>query len=92
MASEEDIFIEADGKRVIFTTKTATGSVVTIPELSVIHRAVVNLRDARYRAAVVSGGISGNAIEIAVVDTTSGATVTAASISGKLIDVVAAGA
>jgi len=92
VATEEDLYIEVDGKRVIFTTKTVTGSTVTIPELSVVHRALVNLRSNRYVASVVSGGISGNAIEIAVVDTTSGASVTASSISGTLLDVIAAGA
>jgi len=92
MASEEDIWVESDGKIIIFTTKTLTGATITIPELSIVHRAIVQPRNSRYNVTIVSGGISGNAIEVAVVDTTSGATVTAASISGTLVDIVAAGA
>lgn len=92
MATEEDLYIEVDGKRVVFTTKTVTDEIVKIPELSVVHRAVVNLRDNRYVASLVSGGISGNAIEIQIIDTTSGAAVSGLTVSGKLLDIVAAGA
>lgn len=90
--NEEDLYIEVDGKRVIFTTKIVTGQTVQIPELSVVHRALVNLRDSRYAVSIASGGISGNAIKIQVVDTTSGHTINATAISGKLLDIVAAGA
>ncbi len=90
--NEEDMYIESNGKRIIFTTKTITGATITIPELSIVHRAIVQPRNSRYNVTIVSGGISGNAIGISVVDTTSGAAVTADSISGTLVDVVAAGA
>ena len=92
MASEEDIWIESDGKRIIFATKTVTDEIVTIPELSIVHRALVNLRSNRYVATLTSGGISGNAIELQIFDTTSGAAVSGLTVSGTLLDVVAAGA
>ena len=92
MATEEDLYIEVDGKRVVFTTKTVTDEIVPIPELSVVHRAIVSLRDNKYVANLVSGGISGNAIEIQIIDTTSGVAVSGLTVSGKLIDIVAAGA
>lgn len=92
MVNEEDLYIEVDGKRVIFTTKTVTDEIVQIPELSVVHRALVNLRSNRYVVSIVSGGISGNAIELTIIDTTSGATVSGLTVSGTLLDIVAAGA
>jgi len=92
MATGEDIYIEVDGKRIIFTTKTVTDETVKIPELSVVHRALVNLRSNRYVASIVSGGISANAIEIQIIDTTSGVAVSGLTVSGELLDIVAAGA
>ena len=93
MATEEDIWIESDGKRVIFTTKTSDGTTtVTVPELTVVHRAIVSVRDGRYNITPLSGGISGNAIAIQVVDTTSGVATSGLPISGGLIDIIAAGA
>jgi len=90
MGTEEDLYIEVDGKRIIFTTKTITSDVIEIPELSVVHRAVVAAKDGRYNVTVSS--ISGNAIGIGIYDIAAGTTVTGADISGTLIDVVAAGA
>jgi len=93
MASEEDIWIESDGKRIIFKTATCDGTTaVTIPELSVIHRALISVRNSRYHISLASGGISGNAIAFSVADTTSGAITSGLPISGNLLDIVAAGA
>lgn len=92
MATEENLYIEVDGKRVLFATKTVTSETITIPELSVVHRALVSLRSNRYVTSIASGGISGNAIKIQIVDTTSGSVVSGLTISGSLLDVVAAGA
>jgi len=95
MASEEDIWIESDGKRIIFATKTITGATVTIPELSIVHRALVQPRNSSYNITIASGGISGNAIKLEAWDNASGTWATISdltTISGTLIDVVAAGA
>ena len=92
MATEEDIYIESDGKRVLFTTKTLDGTAtLTIPELSVIHRALVSCRGS-YIVSLASGGISGNALKLAYIDPTSGQVTSGLGVSGDLIDVVAAGA
>lgn len=94
MASEEDIWIESDGKRIIFTTKTVTGDTITIPELSIVHRALVQIRNVDAVATIASGGISGNTIKLLFHDLSSGAWVqtSGGALSGELIDVVAAGA
>lgn len=93
MSSEEDIWIESDGKRIIFKTATCDGTNnITVPELSVVHRAIVSVRNSRYNISVASGGISGNAVLYSIVDTTSGAVTSGLPISGNLIDIIAAGA
>jgi len=95
MVNEEDLYIESKGKRVIFkSTAYAGGDTITVPELSVVHRAFVQIRDPSFQITVVSGGISGNAIEVAIYDARSGAWVQTSgrAISGKLVDVIAAGA
>lgn len=93
--AEEDLYIESDGKRVMFKTATYAGAdIVTVPELSIVHRALVQIRDHNFQVTVISGGISGNAIELAIYDARSGAWVQTSgrAISGKLVDVIAAGA
>ena len=95
MTSEEDLYIESDGKRVIFKTATYAGAdIVTIPELSIVHRALVQIRDPNFQVTVVSGGISGNSVEVAIYDVRSGSwgQTSGRAISGKLVDVIAAGA
>jgi len=91
--NEEDLYIESKGKRVIFkSTAYAGGDTITVPELSVVHRAFVQIRDPSFLITVVSGGISGNAIEVAIYDISAGAQTSGRAISGKLVDVIAAGA
>jgi len=96
MASEEDIYIESDGKVFYFDSQVSDGTdTITIPELSVIHRAMVKARTTGpHKVQVASGGISGNAIGITVTTTTSGAATQTSGldISGDYIDIIAAGA
>lgn len=96
MYSEEDIYVEADGKVVYFLSKitpdadeAAGTSTVTIPEMSVIHRAMVQNRSAE-SVAIASGGISGNVIEI-VWTSTSGTATSGLDVSGDMLDIIVAG-
>jgi len=92
MASEEDIWIEADGKRIVAVTKTTDGTQeVSVPELTIIHRAFVQSRS-KFIATVASGGISGNSIAIEWYDPTSGQQTSGLDVSGSLIDILAIGA
>jgi len=92
MASEEDIWIEKDGKLIYAVTKTTDGTQkVTVPEMTVIHRAFVQSRS-KYIATVASGGISGNAIALEWYDPTSGQKTSGLGVSGSLLDILAIGA
>lgn len=104
MPTGEDIYIEADGKRVYFLQKYSNKAdasaieTVTLAEMSTVHRAMVQSVPAvevsgHVYATVVSGGCSGNAITV-LWEATSGHSFTWASgyaTSGYLLNIIAAG-
>lgn len=97
MASEEDIYIESDGKRVYYKTGQIDGTnIFTVPELSVVHRAQVACRKEGIAISIASGGISGNSVTWSAIDLTtpplSGNYQSGGDISGEYLDIIAAGA
>lgn len=104
MATNEDVFIEKDGKIILFTelysnkTDASALEVITLAPLTEVNRAIVQTAPAETvsghcYATVVSGGCSGNAIEVLWL-AASGHSFTWASgyaTSGLRVDIVAAG-
>jgi len=112
MANNEDVFIEKDGKIILFTelysnkADAAALEIITLSPLTEVNRAMVQYAPAEaivgqsgwpgsggYYATVVSGGCSGNAIEV-LWEVISGHSFTWASgavTSGLKVVVVAAG-
>jgi len=112
MANNEDVFIDKDGKIILFTelySNKADASaleIITLAPLTEVNRAMVQYAPAAalighsgfpgsggYYTTVVSGGCSGNAIEVLWL-ATSGHSFTWASgapTSGLRVDIIAAG-
>ena len=104
MANNEDVFIEKDGKITLFTelysnkADAAAVEILTLSPLTEVNRAMVQSAPAeaisgQCYATVVSGGCSGNAIEVLWL-ATSGHSFTWASgylTSGLRVTIVAAG-
>ena len=104
MANNEDVYIEKNGKIVLFTEQysnkldASASEIITINPLTQVNRAIVQTAPAETvsghcYATVVSGGCSGNAVKVLWL-ATSGHSFTWASgamTSGQRVDILAGG-